>query len=81
MDISHNDFNKLLTRVDTLYDMLEWQTPSDIAVVNRMAEEVRLIRKLLRSYRADDAESTTAEQLELMFPPEDLEDEGGYGNY
>lgn len=79
MDFSHKDFTALLSKLDTVYGLLEWQMPSDIPTLNRVFEEVKAMRKIALSYVDDDPESTTAEQLEMMFP--EVEDENGYGNW
>lgn len=68
MDLSHKDFNTLLTTVEGALDMLEWQVPSDVPTINRAYEALRQCKRVLYSYVDVDPESTTLEQLELVFP-------------
>ena len=67
MDLSHKDFNTILSLVENTKDMLSWQMPSDIPTINAVHANNNKVHKLLMSYLDLDGESTT--QLEL-FPEE-----------
>lgn len=75
MDLSASDFSKILTKLETIEDILDWQaddpTPAKILPI------LRSCLKILRGYLDPDEISTT--QLELF--PDDVgfsEDEDEY---
>lgn len=75
MDISHKDFNTLLTKLERLFDTLDWQVPSDNVTLNKAHTDIGEAVRLLRDYLDPEPISTTSGQLELHFGTEEEDEE------